>query len=745
MRDITLNDTIYIRFTTRAFATGIPTTLAGTPALSVYEENNLTQITAGVSITVDYDAVTGLNQAAIVATAANGYESGKSYDLVITTGTVDGVSVVGEVVGSFTIGTIADSVWDEILTGATHNIATSAGRRLRGIQEFQGYEGGAVWIDTVNGTAGTVSWENGTVEAPVDTLADAITISSTLNMNRFELTNDSSITFAESHASEVWLGNGWTLALGGQDISQSHFNHCNDISGVGTSGAGECHIVDSHIANSVACTLGQTHLTRCSIGAGGLVLSQATDYTIDDCSSGIAGPTAPTIDMGAAVGATNLSVRKWSGGLTLNNLATGDVVTLEGTFGTITLNGADATVEIRGIYKGIVNNLTGTPSVNFEGGVNTEQSVDDIWDEPLTGITHNVTDSSGKRIRDLQEFGSYEGGAIFIDTVNGAAGTTDYESGTILNPVDTVTDANTLAASLNLSRFEVTPASSITFAASQTGQIFNGVGWTLALGGQDVSNSEIIGAQSVTGIATTSTGEVHFINCEFISGTLGQFHSKFCGLEGTLTLSAAANYTMSNCYSQIPGSPTPIIDFGAAVGNTGLSMRSYSGGIEVQNYGTTGTDTMSLEGNGQLIIAASCTGGTIYVRGNFKVTDNSGAAVSIVYDDNTANTILVLEDTSTTLPALIDDLAIKKNTAGLLHVEMVLTSDHVTPATGLTVTAQRLIDSGVYVNVSGTITEVSNGAYRFDYLAADSNGDIVTWKFSAGTADDTKLTFKTVA
>ena len=103
MRDINIESTIYARFTTRAFATGIPTTLGGTPVLSVYEENNLTQITAGVSVTADYDTVTGLNQATIVATAANGYEAGKSYDLVITTGTVGGVSVVGEVVYSFTV------------------------------------------------------------------------------------------------------------------------------------------------------------------------------------------------------------------------------------------------------------------------------------------------------------------------------------------------------------------------------------------------------------------------------------------------------------------------------------------------------------------------------------------------------------------------------------------------------------------------------------------------------------------
>ncbi|NIT55415.1 MAG: hypothetical protein GWN00_04010, partial [Aliifodinibius sp.] len=31
---------------------------------------------------------------------------------------------------------IADAVWDEVLTGATHNIANSAGRRLREIGGF---------------------------------------------------------------------------------------------------------------------------------------------------------------------------------------------------------------------------------------------------------------------------------------------------------------------------------------------------------------------------------------------------------------------------------------------------------------------------------------------------------------------------------------------------------------------------------------------------------------------------------
>lgn len=103
-RDRTLEDTFYIKFPTRAFATGVPTTLAGTPVVSAYVDASTTQITAGITLGVDHDSVSGLNLLTIVATAANGYEAGKDYSLVITTGTVDGVVAVGEVVGEFSLG-----------------------------------------------------------------------------------------------------------------------------------------------------------------------------------------------------------------------------------------------------------------------------------------------------------------------------------------------------------------------------------------------------------------------------------------------------------------------------------------------------------------------------------------------------------------------------------------------------------------------------------------------------------------
>jgi hypothetical protein len=98
-----LGTTLYDYFTTTAAATGAPTVLAGTPVVSVYENDSDTQITAGITLGVDADSVVGLNRLTIVASAANGYEVGKQYFAVITTGTVGGTSAVGYKVSSFDI------------------------------------------------------------------------------------------------------------------------------------------------------------------------------------------------------------------------------------------------------------------------------------------------------------------------------------------------------------------------------------------------------------------------------------------------------------------------------------------------------------------------------------------------------------------------------------------------------------------------------------------------------------------
>lgn len=98
---------IYGKFTTYQPSTGANFALAS-GVLSVYKDNSVTQSTTGVTLTASFDSVTGLNHFA-VDTSADGtfYSAGSNFDIVITTGTVDSVSVVGSVVGSFSINKVA--------------------------------------------------------------------------------------------------------------------------------------------------------------------------------------------------------------------------------------------------------------------------------------------------------------------------------------------------------------------------------------------------------------------------------------------------------------------------------------------------------------------------------------------------------------------------------------------------------------------------------------------------------------
>lgn len=159
--DFNAGVTVRKTFTT-VTTTGAPTQLAGTPAVSVYKDGSTTQSTAGVSLTVDLDGVTGLNQA-VVDTSADGtfYSAGSDFSVVITTGTVGGTSVVGYVVGTFSIENRNDKA---------------------DVREFGGsagtFSGGRPEVNTSH-AAGT-AWGSGAITA-ASIAADAITAAKIAN------------------------------------------------------------------------------------------------------------------------------------------------------------------------------------------------------------------------------------------------------------------------------------------------------------------------------------------------------------------------------------------------------------------------------------------------------------------------------------------------------------------------------------------------------------------------------------
>lgn len=609
----------------------------------------------------------------------------------------------------------ADAVWDEILTGATHNIATSAGRRLRGIQEFQGYEGGAVWIDTVNGATGTTDFEFGTVEQPVKTLAEAVTIATSLSLTHFHIGSGSSIQLVSNHDDEFFVGHGWTLDLNGQSVDNTGFDGCA-VSGtfLGHPEFGHCGInaITGPGADMDDCHLNST-----------LTANASGDWNIHHCFTGVAGSGTPIFDFGTDVASSsNVIFSDYHNGIefrNFNNQGT-DLLSISGIGQVIYAASCSGTVNQRGLWKvtntgGVtitaddintdvmailadtnelqadwtnggrldlildiiaVDTTTDIPALiataqadldvitDADGVILGAAGVDLIWDEVLNVAGHNVNDSAGKRIRLLGESGGYTGGAVFIDTVNGTAGTNDFENGTEIMPVDTIADAVTIATSIGLSRFEIAPGSTIALGADFTNFVFGGHGWTLDLDGRAITGCHFIGASDVSGMAT-GTGVIEFHGCDMNICTLPPCHIvNGCAITGDITIGTAGSFYIHDSYSTHAGATAPVFDFGALLNASELSVRNYSGGLDLRNMGQgTGTYNATIEGRGKITLNANCTGGNLHIRGTFDIADSS-STVTVTEEARIANTKIAQtvlgEDasaftTASTLGAIIND------------------------------------------------------------------------------------------
>lgn len=79
---------------------------------------------------------------------------------------------------------------------------------------------------------------------------------------------------------------------------------------------------------------------------------------------------------------------------------------------------------------------------------------------------------------------------------------------------------------------------------------------------------------------------------------------------------------------------------------------------------------------------------------------------------------------------------IRKNQAlSAFQFLMIDSTDHFTPKTGLTITAERSIDGGAFASCANAASAVANGIYKIDLAASDLNGNMITLRFTATGAD----------
>ncbi len=291
------------------------------------------------------------------------------------------------------------AIIDAVLLGNTHNVTSSLGRRIRGLQDFGNYLGG-IHVDTLNGDAGTVPDENGTAENPVLTWADALTLNATLGYNQFFPKNGSTIELTADSTNYSIVGTNYSLLLGGQDVSGAYIEGANSVTGIGLNGGTKARFVDSLLETV---TLPPFEAIRCCL-TGTITASGAGDYLLVRCHSLIAGFSTPTFDFGAAVGNVNLSMPGYAQGIELLNYnATGtDEFSLSGDGQVIYAASCSGTVHQRGNWK--VTNTGGVTIVLDD----TSQGIIDIEEDTTeigaagAGLTAVALSATGnKAISDL--------------------------------------------------------------------------------------------------------------------------------------------------------------------------------------------------------------------------------------------------------------------------------------------------------------------------------------------------------
>ena len=155
-----VDETVYVLFES-VDALGASVTITGLAVtdIEIYKDGSVTQRSSDVGYTlldtdgIDFDATTGIHGFSIDLsdnTDAGFFAAGSDYHVVVNSITLEGQTVAfiaahfaieNRVSGGATAAAIADAVWDEVLTGLTHNITNSAGKKLRQAADVVAYSG----------------------------------------------------------------------------------------------------------------------------------------------------------------------------------------------------------------------------------------------------------------------------------------------------------------------------------------------------------------------------------------------------------------------------------------------------------------------------------------------------------------------------------------------------------------------------------------------------------------------------
>lgn len=224
-----------------------------------------------------------------------------------------------------------------------------------------GYENGSVWVDETNGTSdGTTLGIDGTFANQSDDFDNGQTIADALGTAEITIHPGNAVTLTAALQGYTINNVQATLTGGSQNIDSTRINGgflagTFSRAGTGVPTFSTCNL-NGVTSDRVAC------INNCGI-LGTFTLAEAGVYVFNDAQA--AGSTSIATISFASLGGATVSMQRWSGALTITNMAAGDTLNLHCTSGDdVILGGADGTVNISGVVGTITDNRTGSPTLN---------------------------------------------------------------------------------------------------------------------------------------------------------------------------------------------------------------------------------------------------------------------------------------------------------------------------------------------------------------------------------------------
>ena len=232
------------------------------------------------------------------------------------------------------------------------------------------------------------------------------------------------------------------------------------------------------------------------------------------------------------------------------------------------------------------------------------------------GIVLN-TDMLLVQAQNLGQTVGYSQGSIWVKAT-GTAGTTPYVNGAADNPCPW-SDALTLSTALGIRQFEIATGTTITLAADLKSASLSGHGWFLDTAGYDISYTRIEGCENMVGTALAADHEFFVYNSQISSSGVswGEFDLHESHITGVITLNAEKPYLIEHCVG-VPAGGVPTLAFGATADARAVVVAGFGGQLLVT--GMRAGNVLILDGDCDLTIDNTNTGGTVYISGCIRLT-----------------------------------------------------------------------------------------------------------------------------